>query len=125
MNLGGRAANIIEGIGLDWFEAKTFIERSLSFADDALHIWAGVAIQLAVCLIMRRSVASVWPWLAVLVLELANEAVDLWIERWPDLAQQLGEGAKDVALTMALPTLLLLVSRRAPQLLVGRRKAKP
>jgi hypothetical protein len=45
-----------------------------------------------------------------------NEAVDLWIERWPDPGMQYGETAKDVFLTMVLPTVLLACARARPQL---------
>lgn len=113
-----------EHAGLEWFRAKTFLEHSISFADDALHIWAGVAIQLVVALLLRRSIASIWPVLAVFVLELANEGMDLRVERWPDLSEQLGEGFKDVLLTMALPVMLLLVSRWLPRLLADPSKRR-
>lgn len=120
MIIRSTAASAIDHAARGWFESKTFIEHSISFADDALHIWAGVAIQLVVALVLRRSIASIWPLVAVMVLELANEAVDLWVERWPDLSEQLGEGFKDVLLTMALPVVLCLVARFLPALLVRR-----
>ena len=37
-------------------------------------------------------------WFALI---LCNEAVDLWVERWPDPGQPYGEGVKDLLLTMA------------------------
>lgn len=80
---------------------------------------AGVLIQLALAAALRRSCASWWPWLAVLVLELGNEWVDLAIERWPVPAEQYGEGMKDLLLTMALPSLLLLLARLRPGLFTG------
>lgn len=111
----------LETVGNGWYHAKTFVEHAIAFSDDALHIWAGVLIQLLAAALLRRSLGSWWAWSAVLVLELANEAVDLWVERWPDLAQQLGEGGKDIVLTLLLPSLLLLISRRWPRLLAGRK----
>ena len=39
---------------------------------------------------------------------LANEAIDLAVEIWPNVADQLAEGAADLAWTLALPTLLTL-----------------
>ena len=86
---------------------------------DALHILVGFAIFLLSALVLRRSVASAPPWLATLLLEVGNEAYDLHVELWPHPASQLGEGAKDVMLTMALPTLLLIVARLRPKLLVN------
>jgi hypothetical protein len=42
--------------------------------------------------------------------------VDLWIEQWPDPGQQYGEGAKDLLLTMAVPTMTMLAARARPDL---------
>jgi hypothetical protein len=109
----------LTALGLGWFDLKMLLERSLAFDSDGLHVLAGVALQLAAAALLRTSVARWWPWLAVLALTLANEAVDLWIEQWtgPELAGQWGESVKDVLLTLALPTLLLVVARRWPRLL--------
>lgn len=120
MLTAGQLGSAAGRAGLDWFNAKTFIEHAIAFSDDALHVFAGVLIQLLAAAVLRRSVASWLPWLVVLALELGNEGVDLWIERWPDFAEQLGEGGKDVLLTLFLPTVLLLVSRMWPALLARR-----
>lgn len=112
---------LVERVGLDWFEAKTAFERSVAFGHDALHSLVGVAAQLLAAAVLRRSVAQWGPWLVVLGLELLNEASDLSSEVWPDRLTQWGESGKDVALTMALPTLLMLTSRFVPRLLVSRR----
>ena len=95
----------------DWIEAKAFLERFTGISHDALHVIAGVAVQLLLAALFRSSLARFWPWGVVLLAELANEWNDLRIERWPSLGEQLGEGAKDLALTMLLPTLLLLAVR--------------
>jgi diacylglycerol kinase len=68
----------------------------------------------------RTRIALIGPWLVVLLLELVNEWNDLQVERWPSLGQQLGEGAKDLALTMLLPTLLLMLARWRPGLFARR-----
>ena len=97
---------------------KTFAEHSISFSDDALHIFVGVIIQLAAAALLHTTIADSRPWFIVLVLEMLNEALDLTVERWPSFAMQLGESGKDVLLTLALPTLLLIISRLYPHLLV-------
>ena len=99
-----------------WFHTKMFIEHASVISSDAMHVLAGVLIQLLGALLFRRSVASWWPWSGVLALTLLNEFIDLWMEQWPDLAVQYGESAKDILLTMALPTLLLAAARFRPQL---------
>ena len=69
--------------------------------------------------LFRRSVRSFLPWLALLLIELANEAYDLRVEIWPNLGSQLGEGAKDILLTMTVPTLLLMIAHFRPAWLVS------
>jgi hypothetical protein len=88
---------------------------------DALHVLAGVALQLGFAALLRTSLSHWGPWLFVLALEVANEVSDLVVEQWPDPGMQWGESARDVVLTMLLPSILLLVARRRPALLAGRR----
>ncbi|MFM5929481.1 MAG: hypothetical protein ACKOPQ_01080 [Novosphingobium sp.] len=108
------------------FAAKMFVERSIAFHNDALHVMAGVVLALLAAAVLRRSLAQVLPWFVVLLIELVNEANDYFFEPWPnDVARQFGEMAKDVALTMALPSLLLIVARLWPHLLTGRPDAVP
>jgi hypothetical protein len=99
---------------ISWYEIKIFIEHASVVSSDALHVVVGVGVWLIVALVSRRSVASWLPWLALLAIILFNELVDLWVEQWPDKAMQYGEGAKDLALTMFLPTVLLLAVRLRP-----------
>ncbi len=108
---------------LEWFDLKTLAERSVSFHDDALHVMVGVLLQLLIAAVLRSSASRIGPWLCVLALELANEAGDLHYDLWPANARssQFGEGLKDVLLTLFLPTVLLIVSRRFPTVL-GRRR---
>lgn len=102
-----------------WGDSKTFLEHSIGFSHDALHVLVGLGLQLLGAVVLRTSLRSPWPWLMVLLLELVNEWHDLRAERWPDLQMQWGEGVKDLLLTMALPTLMLIVARWAPGLLTG------
>ena len=109
-------AGALGRIGMGWFNAKTFIEHMIGFNHDALHVVVGVCLQLLAAAMLRRSVQSLLPWLIVLALELANEWVDLYGEVWPDHAMQWGESAKDILLTMFLPTIILVAARFRPQL---------
>ena len=104
---------------LGWYQVKLFIEHASGISMDALHILVGFAIFLLAAWVLKRGVADPVPWLATLMLEIGNEAYDLTVELWPDSGSQLGEGAKDVVLTMALPSLLMLVARWRPGLLWG------
>lgn len=109
----------LTALGLGWFDLKMLLERSVTFDSDGLHVLTGVALQLLAAALLRSSVARWRPWLVVLMLTLANEAVDLWVEQWPDaeLSAQWGESVKDLLLTLALPTLLFAVARKWPKLL--------
>jgi hypothetical protein len=115
---GGLLAQGVEGAPGAWLVAKTFIEHMIGFSHDALHVLVGVGLQLLLAAVLRDDMRGWRPWLGVVLLELANEGADLFLEVWPDHAMQWGESAKDVALTMALPTVLMVVSRHWPRLLV-------
>jgi hypothetical protein len=99
-----------------WHQGKLFIEHMVSFSHDSLHVLAGVLVWIAGGLLLRRPLTSWRPWLCVLLLILWNEAVDLTLEQWPDKGWQYGESAKDVLLTMAVPTILMLAARLRPDL---------
>ena len=115
-------AKLASSLGFEAYRAKAFLEHSIAFHDDALHVIGGVLVQLAAAALLRRSLASWAPWLAVLALELLNEANDFAVETWPyvDRPMQWGEGLKDVLLTLFLPTVLLVVAKRWPKLLASR-----
>ena len=105
---------------VDWYQFKLFAEHASGFSMDALHIIVGVVLQLVIAVLFRSSVARRLPLLSVLALALINEANDFRVEIWPDLGMQFGEAAKDVVLTMFVPTLIFLVARRRPKLLTQR-----
>lgn len=97
-----------------WYQFKLFVEHASGISMDALHILVGFALLFVAAAAMRRSVSSIFPWAALLLLELGNEGYDLSIEVWPSFASQLGEGAKDIMLTMAIPTAILALARWKP-----------
>jgi len=105
---------------LDWYQVKLFLEHATGFSMDALHVVAGVMLQLIIALLMRSSLARPAPLLCVLGLELFNEANDFRVEIWPQPGMQLGESANDVVMTMLLPFVIFLVARYRPKLLVQR-----
>ena len=106
----------VTGGMMTWYDAKMFIEHASVVNSDGLHVLIGVLAWLVVALALRRSLADRSPWLILLVLTLLNECVDLWVEQWPDKAMQFGESAKDILLTMTLPTTLLFAVRLRPSL---------
>ena len=100
---------------MDWYQIKMLVVGNTDLSRDALHIFFGLAGQIVVALVIRRSLAHPVPWLAVLVAELVNEYFDLtegdvWDRpMWPG-------SLRDLLVTMAIPTLLLLLVRYVPRL---------
>ena len=110
------AKTAFSAVTADWYRMKIFIEQAAGFSHDAIHVLVGGLGPLVFAFLTRRTVASWFPWLGMLALILFNEAVDLAVERWPDRMMQYGDGAKDILLTMALPTVLLVTARLIPQI---------
>ncbi len=107
---------------MEWYEIKFWLAEFTGLDRDSLHIYAALLIQLSVALVIRRSVAHPLPWLAVLLAALVNEfsdyinvaPVDSFIEPF------MRELFSDIANTMALPTILLIVARFWPGWLTGK-----
>ena len=105
---------------MDWYRFKLFVSHASTLDMDALHVLVGFFGLLLVARVFHRPVTDRRPWLAVLGLELLNEWSDFYVERWPDVVRQYAEAANDIVLTMLVPTVLLLVGRYRPWLLVQR-----
>ena len=103
---------------IGWYQVKLFVEHASGISMDALHMLVGFGLFLLAARLLKRPLGSFLPWFALLLIELANEAYDLGVEIWPTFASQLGEGAKDILLTMALPSLVLAIARWRPAWLV-------
>ncbi len=107
---------------MDWMGLKD-LAADLTITKDALHIYLAFIIQLSAAAIFRRSLASGLPWLVVLLFELVNEGLDMWLGEELQLKPwQLEGAAHDLINTMILPTALLLLCRYAPGLFKGRRR---
>lgn len=104
---------------MDWYDVKLWLSDWSGLEFDALHVHAGVLAQLTAAFLLRRSLASPWSWILVLILALGNEWWDLAYEVWPDRDEQYAESMRDVWNTMLLPTILLLVGRFAPRRMAG------
>jgi hypothetical protein len=99
-----------------WHQGKLFIEHTVTIAHETLHVLVGTFLWVVFGLLMRKPLSSWMPWLSLFAVILWNETVDLWLEQWPDPGQQYGEGAKDIIVTMIVPTLLLFAIRARPDL---------
>ena len=107
-------------IAFDWYQLKLFVQHASGFSMDAMHVVAGVILHLAIAALLKSSLARPLPLLLVLAVEIVNEATDFRVEIWPDPGMQIGEAVKDVVLTVIIPTVIFLVARYRPKLLVQR-----
>ena len=109
---------------MDWMGVKDGIEAATGLSRDALHVYAAFLAQLTAALLIRRSLAHPLPWLCVLLLAIANEYADIHrddlVEDWELPASQ-----HDLWNTMLLPSVLLVVARFAPRLMVRRAGSAP
>jgi hypothetical protein len=101
----------MQGLAIDWYQVKLFVQHASGISMDALHVIAGAVLLFAVAFLLRTSVARRPPLLVVFLVALINEASDFRVEMWPQMAMQAGEAAKDVILTMIVPLLIFLVAR--------------
>lgn len=105
---------------MTWYQLKEALSLASGLSMDALHVHAGIVGQVGVALVLRRTLASPLPWLAVLAAALANEWSDLSFDIWPNRQDQYDESVRDIWNTMLMPTLLLLIARFAPHLVSAR-----
>ena len=104
---------------MDWAAIKTVITHETGLSRDALHLLAGIGLYLLLVAILPRRSGPWLAWLLILLAALGNEWADYLKETWP--GQEI-ETIKDLITTMSLPTLLILVGRFAPHLLVRPRR---
>ncbi len=109
-------ATRLQAVFTSWKETKLFFEHSTNVSNESLHVFAGVLILLLAAGLLTKPISSRWPWLAVLAFACLNESIDLSIGQWPQPGAQFGESVKDVLVTMLLPSVLLLTTRRMPAL---------
>jgi hypothetical protein len=107
---------------MNWFELKNWLELSTGLDRDSLHIYAGVAVQLAVAVLFRRSLASLIPWMFVAAVAVANEYYDYSFVPEALLGNQkyYDEAIRDIWNTLLLPSVLLLIARFWPNWLTSK-----
>jgi hypothetical protein len=87
---------------------KTEIAEWIGITKDALHVHVGLAVFFAAVILLRRSPASLVPWLVVFGLEVANELKDIFHWSHGRFFFDLGDAPKDLVNTMIWPTLLVI-----------------
>ena len=102
---------LLGAITMTYPEMKSVIEHFTGLEKDALHVHAALLLYILAMVVFRQSRRSRFPWLAVLVIELVNEALDLWSQVAAGSPPLWGESLKDLWNTMLWPTVLLLIGR--------------
>ena len=92
-------------------DIKTGISDFLGVSKDALHIHLGLAIFVALILVLRKSPASLVPWLGLLAFQLINEVIDAFHWRQGVLDIDVAGSLKDIVNTMFWPTVVLIAFR--------------
>ncbi len=95
----------------DFARFKVYLIDTTGLAKDALHIYAGLALFLAVRLCWRWRGGWIVAWVAALTMALAAEYLDIMNEGLVGTLQPDAEHWHDVWNTMFWPTVLLLVGR--------------
>lgn len=86
------------------------IIRLVGLPDPALHALIGLTIYLLSAALFRLPLRSWWPWVIALTAQLINEAADIARDVMDgDIIRWRGS-LMDTAVTLALPTLIVLVS---------------
>ncbi len=109
----------LSAIVLWWSTAKHRFESAVPIDNELLHLGIGFLIYWMFAKAIPGRRAPLFAWVAVLLAELANETVDLLVERWPNLLEQWGQGFQDLFWTLALPTVALLLTREPQRCSAG------
>lgn len=100
----------------DWLLFKQGVVDASGVDGDALAILVSFVLCLIAALALRRSLSSGLPWLAVVVLGLADGLAEGLADGYFSRSE-IGPVAGALLLFLLLPTLLLLLGRFAPELL--------
>lgn len=98
---------------MDWISLKTQFVDAIGLDRDALHIYAGVLIQLVASRFCRNGLASLWPLAAVIGLEGLNEYFDLFEDPMLGAARaaEWAESRKDFLNTLVFPIGIFIAAR--------------
>jgi hypothetical protein len=91
--------------------AKLAIIDFTGLSKDALHVYLGLVVWLLSAALWRKSIATLKPWLVVLIVACGIEAFDAF-DDWVDIGHwRVGASVHDVVNTLFWPTILALLAR--------------
>ena len=94
-----------------WVALKDGIVFYTGLERDAVHVHAALLLYIAAMVVFRRNRRSLVPWLVVMALALANEAVDFLFNLDMGSKEAFSRVVKDLWNTMLWPTVLLVLGR--------------
>lgn len=90
---------------------KLDIIAATGLSKDALHVYFGLSVWLLAAALWRKSIATIKPWLMVLLAAVIVEIFDAFGD-WRSLGRwRAGASAHDIVNTLVWPTLLALLAR--------------
>lgn len=93
-------------------EFKDAVKAIFGLSDALIHVNVGLAVFLAVALVLRKKErGALIAWGVVVVLQVANEMVDAWVGMVRHGGINFTEAWKDTVATVFWPTVMLLVWR--------------
>ena len=93
--------------------AKMWLIDTLQLGKDALHIYVALLVFLGTCLLFGWKASQWKPWLCVLAVALAGEALDLGDDINPGDLIDVVASLKDLVNTLLPPTVLMLLARHS------------
>lgn len=97
--------------GTRWIDSKRALELLFDLSPDAMHIHGSFLLLFVIAAVLRRRPDNIWPWLMLLVIELVNEANDVFRPSMPTMRENWYVAGHDVLNTMFWPTVLLIFGR--------------
>jgi hypothetical protein len=96
-----------------WALLKEVVVDTTGLSKDVLHAYLGLMALFSFSAILDWPIASFLSWLAVLLLELGNEVMDLVFWYMLDRLEiaQWHDSLSDLIITMILPTIFVLAAR--------------
>jgi len=104
---GGAVARFLDTF--NWTVAKMDLSKITGLSDDALHVLTGMLVLTVAAYVLRRPPWTWQPWLVAVVAETVNEAYDLTQVIYPTDEGNIRASLHDFWLTLAWPTLILLL----------------
>lgn len=95
----------------EFHAAKLYVVEVTGLARDTLHLHFGLALMLIVALLFRRSLASPWPWLSVVLFAALGEYLDRRDSLALGAPWSVAESVKDFLNTLFWPTMLVVLTK--------------